>query len=809
MTDTTSSVTADFLRRILPNEGVKVWTSILKGGKVFNRFCTSIDELAGQILANDAKGIDTYHAIASFNTAQNRRADNALGAKVFMLDVDVGEGKPYATIEDAITAVDNFCKLVGIPIPGIVRSGGGIHVYWVLDRTLTKEEWLSAAKRLKLLAEAQGFELDSAFHSDDLASILRPPGTHNYKIPGQPRPVEVDDLELFEPIQTDEFIASVMAASAIRTPPPGITLNQSLTAGIPTSKAFDFTKGLKEGEGRNKALCQAYGELLAKGYAHDDAVKKCQEWNQLNVPPLQDDEFNKAITSITQAEERKRTEKKLLHENLKARAEALPADASHDVIKVLLQEMRGIDPLLQHELLKIIKRKTKTPMGKLQAAMAEGGGTREPDHLALAREVIDQTGEDNLLATVAHVWRWRNTGVWRTIAEREVKQLVQHALEQCGHKVTSGLVIAVTDVLKNKIFAKEHEWDRDRDAINFLNGELHWTGEAWERRDHSREHYRTTQIPHDYAPSAKCPRFKQFLDEIFQNDDDRKDKKTLILELIGYTLVSHAKFETFVLLIGSGANGKSVLLAVIEGMVGADNAAGVPPAQLNNKHQRAYLHLKLANLVTEIAEGAEIADAELKAITSGDLMTAEHKYQDPFSFRPFCTCWFGSNHLPHTRDFSDALFRRAKVIPFNRKFEHGVDADENLKGKLAAEMPGIINLALQAFSEVLKRGTFTEPESCKQAKQDWRFEADQVAQFLSDLCEVEPSASSTSYELYQKYHFWAETSGIVRKLAHKNFTKRIERLGGKPRKGTGGVRMIDGIRIKVMPPAVPTPAIKV
>ena len=61
--------------------------------------------------------------------------------------------------------------------------------------------------------------------------------------------------------------------------------------------------------------------------------------------------------------------------------------------------------------------------------------------------------------------------------------------------------------------------------------------------------------------------------------------------------------------------------------------------------------MKLANLVTEIAEGAVMADAELKAITSGELTTAEHKNKDPFDFQPFSTCWFGTNHMPHTRDF--------------------------------------------------------------------------------------------------------------------------------------------------------------
>ncbi len=419
----------------------------------------------------------------------------------------------------------------------------------------------------------------------------------------------------------------------------------------------------------------------------------------------------------------------------------------------------------------------------------------EPDHLELARDIINNIGAENLLGTVAHVWRWQETGVWKNLSDRALKQVVQRNLEYNGQTVLRGIVDAVADVLKTEIHAPEHEWNVNQDAVNVLNGELHWNGAEWELQPHRREHYRTTQIPVSYDPEAGCPRFIKFLTEIFLDDPDGPEKALALLEMIGYTLVSHARFERFALLIGLGANGKSVVMEVVRALVGRENAAAVQPSQFGNKFQRAHLHLKLANLVTEIAEGGEIADAELKAITSGELTTAEHKNKDPFDFCPFCTCWFGANHMPHTRDFSDALFRRALVIPFNRVFKAGVDADPNLKTKLTEELSGIMNLALQAFGKVLKRGTFTEPQSCLVAKQEWRIEADQAAQFVGERCVIDPEAAIESKALYDEYTAWAYDAGISRKLNRKNFTNRIERLSGKAYKGTGGKRMIAGIRL--------------
>jgi len=482
-------------------------------------------------------------------------------------------------------------------------------------------------------------------------------------------------------------------------------------------------------------------------------------------------------------------------DSLMERAKALTHGDSEGA-KALLSEIADLDDFQQELIMKTIKKSSGFTLGTQRKSTKETNPIQEPDHLMLAQEVVADFGRDNLLSTVSHVWCWKNTGVWQSLDERAIKQLIQKILEPQGHYITSSLINSIADVLKTAIYALEHQWNQDIDAITFVNGELYWTGEKWDLRPHFRESYRTTQIPHEYDQQAKCPRFEQFLEEVFKPDIDAVEKTALILELLGYTLASNAKFEAFALLIGSGANGKSVLLDIIRAMVGSNNVAAVSPLQFSNRFQRAHLHLKLANIVTEIAEGGEISDAELKAIVSGELTTAEHKFQQPFDFQPFCTCWFGTNHLPHTRDFSDALFRRAKVIKFNRVFTYGKDADPQLKEKLAGEITGIINLALNHYSEVIKRGKFTEPASCLDVKNEWRMEADQVAQFIDEQCELIPDAEISSGELYRFYKTWADEAGINRKLNHKNFTNRIMRLGGERHKGSGGKRLIKGIRLK-------------
>lgn len=471
-------------------------------------------------------------------------------------------------------------------------------------------------------------------------------------------------------------------------------------------------------------------------------------------------------------------------------------DASDpDELKPFIKELAeaGLSRSETQRLSKMLARKMDCTVKDIKADMRAATGADDQGivHLEYAREVIAGIGAPNVLTTSQGIWRWYERGVWRLADDREVKQVVHRVMPM--EEVTKGTVDSVFDLFKTETHRAGLIFDQDRRAINCLNGELHWTGETWELRPHCRESYRTTQIPVEYDPAATAPRFVQFLNEVFRDEPDLDQRAELVCQMIGYTLLASCEFEKFIILFGPGANGKSVLMEIIRALIGTENVCAVQPSQFENKFQRAHLAGKLANLVTEIAEGAEIADAQLKAIVSGELTTAEHKHKPPFDFQPFATCWFGTNHLPHTRDFSDALFRRAFILTFNRTFSPS-EQDPRLKEKLVQELPGILNLALSGIADVLRSGQFTVPPSCEQVKREWRVDCDQVAQFIEECCTLDPKQFCSSSDLYAAYQQWAEDAGVKKALNRKNFTSRLLKHGVKPYKGTGGTRMLSGVR---------------
>ena len=145
-------------------------------------------DAAAQALQLSSAGREVYFACAEFMTPESREAVNTSGACGFWMDVDCGEekvaaGKGYPAVDDAEAALSQFCKDAGLPLPThIVNSGGGLHIYWVLDAAIPRDMWQRYAMQLKAVTKACGFRADDS-RTADIASVLRLPGTKNYKYP--------------------------------------------------------------------------------------------------------------------------------------------------------------------------------------------------------------------------------------------------------------------------------------------------------------------------------------------------------------------------------------------------------------------------------------------------------------------------------------------------------------------------------------------------------------------------------------------------------------------------------------------------
>lgn len=138
-----------------------------------------------------AAGREVYYACATFKDPRGQRTPkNALAYKTFRIDVDCGYGKPYPTQKAGLKALQKYLEDSGLPMPLIVNSGRGWHVYWVLDEPCEYNVWRPIADGFKQSLTELEFITDPTVPADG-ARILRVPGTYNTKDPKNPLPVEV------------------------------------------------------------------------------------------------------------------------------------------------------------------------------------------------------------------------------------------------------------------------------------------------------------------------------------------------------------------------------------------------------------------------------------------------------------------------------------------------------------------------------------------------------------------------------------------------------------------------------------------
>lgn len=302
----------DFLSLVLPQQGSKCWVTINKSKRVRQFFTDSLDVLAAEIeSAVTVDGMDIYFACASFKDDSSRRGQNALMAKAFWMDIDCGEGKPYADAHAGVQALDEFANRLGLPLPLCICSGSGVHAYWPLRDALPAARWTESARMLKHAAKVLGLKADPA-RTADISSILRPPGTSNFKR-GVEQVYVIDGYE-HEDISAEDFISKIAKYSVEQTSPiipnkvalaPSI-IHDSVAANILSGHKGQpsMTQGFPDGE-RTQALAARAGWLLAKGYSEEETLKLCREWNALNTPPKDDAALVHDVRSYAQRQQQK------------------------------------------------------------------------------------------------------------------------------------------------------------------------------------------------------------------------------------------------------------------------------------------------------------------------------------------------------------------------------------------------------------------------------------------------------------------------------------------------------------------------
>jgi len=292
--------------------------------------------------------------------------------------------------------------------------------------------------------------------------------------------------------------------------------------------------------------------------------------------------------------------------------------------------------------------------------------------------------------------------------------------------------------------------------------------------------HRSTRVRYD--PTARCPRWDRFLREVFLGNEDLVD---FIQRAVGYSLTGLMPDYLFICY-GTGSNGKSIFLSVLERLLGEYSVVAPPTAFMWERDvNRGAPSPDLASLAgarlakcIEVRENIRLNEERVKALTGGDRIRARFLFQNPFEFYPTAKVWWAVNHKPIIRDTTHAMWRRIRLIPFEARFEPGDGVwqpKEVLMSELESELSGILNWAIEGCLRWKDEGLALEGK-VKAATEEYRVESDVVERFLSEMVVRDKWGQVKASKLYQEYKSWAEKNGEP-SISARSFGERILEKG--------------------------------
>lgn len=392
-----------------------------------------------------------------------------------------------------------------------------------------------------------------------------------------------------------------------------------------------------------------------------------------------------------------------------------------------------------------------------------------------------------------------------TIGDNDIRVKALDAIQSAGATnaaVSAGLELASS---MTPIATKADAWDPDPWALGCENGVVDLrTGELRPGRPTDMIS-RSTGIAYD--PNAVCPRWAQFLTEVFAGDKALVDWYGL---LIGTSLVGEVQ-ELLAIHHGLGNNGKSVGVRALRHAIG-DYAVTIPVETLINARRSAgeatpdLMTLRGARIAftSEPDQSAKLRGGVLKRLATIDRMTGRSLFGQTQTWDPTHSVNLMTNHLPAVDDATEGFWRRVALVPwtvcFRKPGESGSapPEDPGLAAKLAAEGPGILAWAVRgAVAYAGGKTLHPFPDRVRVRTAAYRADEDKLGAFVAERITYDPGASIAVGALFAEYKAWCEAQSVppFERLGQKLFARGFEERGHGVGRATGRWALFTGVRL--------------
>lgn len=322
---------------------------------------------------------------------------------------------------------------------------------------------------------------------------------------------------------------------------------------------------------------------------------------------------------------------------------------------------------------------------------------------------------------------------------------------------------------------------------------------------HTARLFMRIELPFAFDPSARCDRWLQFSQEVFEGDQERV---LALQQFMGYLLTTDNRIHKGLLCYGASRSGKSTIQAIIAALVGPENTCSPSLSLMGETFGLEDFIGKRVALISDAHLGsnsdARMVVEAIKMVSGGDARSVPRKHKTSLRTRMTTRMVIAANELPSLPDASNALMARLIFLPFNTSFLGREDFF--LESTLKAELAGIFNWALNGLYQLRQTWRIQQPSAGMSDMREFAQLSNPVGSFLESCCDLGENYEVETTALYTLWKLWAEQNevhpGSPPKFGIKlrSANPMIRKI--RPRSSTGershvysGVRIKNGLKL--------------
>lgn len=243
------------------------------------------------------------------------------------------------------------------------------------------------------------------------------------------------------------------------------------------------------------------------------------------------------------------------------------------------------------------------------------------------------------------------------------------------------------------------------------------------------------------------------MDKIIEEWVGKENVKTLY-QIMAYCLIPSYPLSRIFCFIGSGMNGKSCFLNLIEKFVGNDNVCSTElDTLLNSRFEITRLHKKLVCLMGETNFSEMKKTSILKKLTGNDLIGFEYKGKNPFHEKNYAKILIATNNLPNTNDKSIGFYRRWLIIDFPNQFYEKIDILSTIPDE---EFESLALKCTIILKDLLNKREFSNEGSIDDKRIKFEEKSDFFSKFLDISIEEDINGFIIKSDFIKKFNSWAK-----------------------------------------------------